>query len=200
MAGPEIPSAMQGPLDFVRERMGGSVSKTSPAERRWAQNLYDETGYAAGAPQNAAIAAASVLPGDPRMALAERQTGQGGLVRNLASLILPATVSAETDTAAYARRSADYARENPPVQVDPAIMESLKANNPLAAILLQDTQRNMVGEGALINRDADQTSRAYAALQAWSDENANMRYFMPAYYWEKEGELRKLLGLPPRKD
>lgn len=200
MAGPEIPSAMQGPLDFVRERMGGSVSKTSPTERRWAQNLYDETGYAAGAPQNAAIAAASVLPGDPRMALAERQTGQGGLVRNLASLILPATVSAETDTAAYARRSADYARENPPVQVDPAIMESLKANNPLAAILLQDTQRNMVGEGALINRDADQTSRAYAALQAWSDENANMRYFMPAYYWEKEGELRKLLGLPPRKD
>lgn len=200
IAGPEIPSAMQGPLDFVRERMGGSVSKTSPTERRWAQNLYDETGYAAGAPQNAAIAAASVLPGDPRMALAERQTGQGGLVRNLASLILPATVSAETDTAAYARRSADYARENPPVQVDPAIMESLKANNPLAAILLQDTQRNMVGEGALINRDADQTSRAYAALQAWSDENANMRYFMPAYYWEKEGELRKLLGLPPRKD
>ena len=200
MAGPEIPSAMQGPLDFVREKMGGSVSKTSPTERRWAQNLYDETGYAAGAPQNAAIAAASVLPGDPRMALAERQTGQGGLVRNLASLILPATVSAETDTAAYARRSADYARENPPVQVDPAIMESLKAVNPLAAILLQDTQRNMVGEGALINRDADQTSRAYAALQAWSDENANMRYFMPAYYWEKEAELRKLLGLPPRKD
>jgi len=200
IAGPEIPSAMQGPLDFVRERMGGSVSKTSPTERRWAQNLYDETGYAAGAPQNAAIAAASVLPGDPRMALAERQTGQGGLVRNLASLILPATVSAETDTAAYARRSADYARENPPVQVDPAIMESLKTVNPLAAILLQDTQRNMVGEGALINRDADQTSRAYAALQAWSDENANMRYFMPAYYWEKEGELRKLLGLPPRKD
>ena len=199
IAGPEIPSVMQGPLDFVRERMGGSVSKTSPAERRWAQNLYDETGYAAGAPQNAAIAAASVLPGDPRMALAERQTGQGGLVRNLASLILPATVSAETDTAAYARRSADYARENPPVQVDPAIMESLKTVNPLAAILLQDTQRNMVGEGALINRDADQTSRAYAALQAWSDENANMRYFMPAYYWEKEGELRKLLGLPPRQ-
>lgn len=195
-AGPEIPSFAQGPLDFVRERMGGNVSQTTPAERRLAQNVYDETGYALSSPHNQAIAAASVLEGDPRMAEAERQTGQGGLVRNLASLVLPATVSAETDTAAYARRSADYARANPAPQVDPGLMMALRQQNPLLAIMLGDQQRSMVGEGALINRGADRESRAYAALDAWEEAHAVERYFMPQYYFAQRSQLREMLGLP----
>jgi hypothetical protein len=199
MPGPEVPSFMQGPLDFVRERNGGNISQVTPAERRLGQNVYDETGYALNSPQNQEIAATSNIPGDPRMAQAEADAGQMGLAKNLVSLVSPISMTAETDTAKYARQSADYQRENPAPTTDPATMLAIRKANPLLAILLEERDRTMGGEGAQINRGVDQESRAFAALEAWEKEHAGMKYFQPSLYQVQKAQLREALGIPPER-
>jgi len=208
MPGPEIPSFMQGPLDFIRGANGGNVSQVTPEERRLGQNVYDETGYALNSPQNAGIAASSNLPGDARMEQAKKDVGQGGLVKNLVSLLSPVSMTAETDTARFARQSAGYQRQEeaqraeaglPSMRTDPATMTSIRQANPLLAILLEERDRAQGGEAAQINRGVDKESRAFAALEAWEREHAALQYFQPSVYRTQKAQLRQALGIPPER-
>jgi hypothetical protein len=134
----------------------------------------------------------------------EREMDTSYRTKGLASILSPVGVTGQTDTEAYAQRSAQYQREraaeeakNPTGStVDPDQLESIRRTHPLLAMLIEDQQRMAMGEGALINRAADPKNRAYSALEEWEIANADIRVLAPGLWMERRNILREALGIP----
>lgn len=205
LPGPDVASIAQGPLDFIRKQTGNSVSTTTPTERRIAQLVYEETGLPINHPENAAIAAATLDPNHPLVQRAERETQEGNVAKNLASLTVPVTVQANTDLEQRIGAARQAAKEagtdgppKPPTPDEAARIAIMQKNYPLQYALEQKATATQGDPLTQVYRGADQRGRSYQALQAWEDENAGLRYFAPTAYNAQKTLLMELLGIRPQ--